>query len=163
VAGPHPLTTRSDDRILAVDPGTKRLGLAVGSVTQGLASRLAVIPIDPGLAGIERAIDAVVRHALEEDATRLLVGLPLHLDGREGKEARAARRFGLRLAEATGLPVEYADERLTSEAAMEEARKTGWTPKSRKPIDDLAAALLLQGWLDDARARAARQRLDGPS
>ncbi|HEX7880493.1 MAG TPA: Holliday junction resolvase RuvX [Candidatus Eisenbacteria bacterium] len=154
------MTTRSDDRILAVDPGTKRIGLAVASVTQGMASRLAVLDVQPGASGLERAVRAVARHAAEEEATRILVGLPLHLDGREGKEARAARRLGLALAEATGLPVDFADERLTSEAAIEEARKSGWTPKSKKPIDDLAAALLLQGWLDDASARAARQRLN---
>jgi putative Holliday junction resolvase len=154
------LTTPSDDRILAVDPGTKRLGLAVAHRELGLASRLAVVTIDPGSAGLERAIATVARHAADEGATRLLVGLPLHLDGREGKEARAARRLGQRLAALTGLPVDFADERLTSEAAMAEARKTGWTPRSGRPIDDLAAALLLQGWLDDARARRARRDLD---
>ena len=128
-----------------------------------MASRLAIVDVDPGPEGERRALDAIARHAADEGAGRLLVGLPLDMNGFEGKSAARARRFGERLAERTGLPVTFADERLTSEEAEAAARQTGWTPKSGKPIDDIAAALLLQGWLDDERARAARAALDEPA
>jgi len=127
-----------------------------------MASRLAVVDVTPGGAGEDRAIEAIARQAEEEGATGLLIGLPLNMDGTEGKEAIRVRRFGERVAGRTGLEAVYHDERLTSEEAMSVARQSGWTPKSGKPIDDLAAALLLQGFLDERRALDARQRLDEP-
>ena len=154
------MTTRFDRRILAIDPGTKRIGIAIGGVESGMASRLAVLDVTPGAAGEARAIEAIARHALEEGATGLLIGLPLNMDGTEGKEAIRVRRFGERVAQRTGLTPVFHDERLTSEEAMTVARQSGWTPKSGKPIDDLAAALLLQGFLDERRALATRHELD---
>ena len=154
------MTTPSDLRFLAIDPGTKRIGLAIGGFDSGLASRLTVLHLAPGSTVQAEAIEAIARHVEEEGATRLLIGLPLNMDGTEGKESTRVRRFGDLVAARTGLVPVYVDERLTSENAEAVARQTGWTKKSGKPIDDLAAALLLQGFLDECRAREARAALD---
>jgi putative Holliday junction resolvase len=105
----------------------------------------------------------VARYAEAEGAEALLVGLPLDGTGAEGPGVRRIRAFGERLAEVTGLPIFWVDEHLTSVEAEEAARRAGWNPRSKKPLDDLAAALLLQGYFDDERARAARAGLSEES
>ena len=127
-----------------------------------MATRLAVLHLPPGPLGTMIAIESIARHVEEEGATRLLIGLPLNMDGTEGKEATRVRKFGKQVATRTGLEPIFVDERLTSEEAEAVARQSGWTKRSGKPIDDLAAALLLQGYLDEQRALAARASLERP-
>lgn len=153
-----PATRPTDERLLAVDYGTRRIGLAVGSTRDRVAVTLATLEGSPEGEAIRRVAEA----AREEGATRLLVGLPLNMDGSEGGAARRARAFGNRLAAAADLPVLFVDERLTSEAAREAARSASGGRRVGKPVDDLAAAILLQGWFDDEAARRARREL-GPS
>lgn len=152
--------SNAPNRILAIDWGERRIGLAVGNRRDGLAVRLAIIDLKPGHARRPDPVLEVARHADEEGAEALLVGLPLDATGSEGPGVRRIRAFGEQVAAATGLPVFWVDEHLTSVEAEETARRVGWTPRSKQPLDDLAAALLLQGWFDDERARAARARLD---
>ena len=127
-----------------------------------MATRLAVLDVTPGAAGEAMAIEAIARHALAEGATGLLIGLPLNMDGTEGKEAIRVRRFAGLVATRTGLSPLFCDERLTSEEAKVVARRNGWSSRSGKPIDDLAAALLLQGFLDESRAERTREALGTP-
>lgn len=163
-------TTLPDDRILAIDYGTRRIGLAIGTTRDGLAVSAGIIAVDPGNpAGV---VEAVALRAELEDANRLLLGLPLNMDGTEGPAARQARAFGRSLVERIGLPLDFLDERLTSEAARDRVRQAetdsgrrrrGRLRGTRRGIDDLAAVLLLQGWFDEAAARRERLRWDTPS
>ncbi len=152
------MTTCPDERILAVDGGTRRVGLALGHRGLGLATPHSVIERNPGAAGLVDLVRRVADLAAEEDVDRIVVGLPLNMDGSEGPAARAARELGRALEGATGRPVTMVDERLTSEAAQERARASGWTPRSGRPIDDVAAAVLLESWFLDERTGAAAAR-----
>ncbi len=131
-------------RWIGVDPGAARIGLAISDEKERLAVPLEVVPASV-------ALPAIRATAAREGAGGIVVGLPLTLGGEEGEAARAARRLGTRL-ERLGLPVEYADERLTTWAADEAARDAG-APRRRgaRPTDDLAAALVLQRFLDARR------------
>ncbi|HSR25109.1 MAG TPA: Holliday junction resolvase RuvX, partial [Candidatus Eisenbacteria bacterium] len=100
-------------RVLAVDPGGRRVGVAVSDPTGTIAQPLTAVPAEPAGTLAERLAEL----AREQEATRLVVGLPRRLDGSQGPEARAARVLAGELRRASGLPVELVDERLTSVAA----------------------------------------------
>ncbi len=99
--------------MLAIDPGDRRLGLAVADPSQTFALPLPPLTRDP--AGTE--LDALRRLAGEQEIVGLVVGLPLLPSGAEGAQAAKARRFGGRVAAALGLPVAYVDERHSSALA----------------------------------------------
>ncbi len=128
-------------RWIGVDPGTKNVGIAISDPDERLAVTLEVVPANA-------AVPAIRAIAAREEAGGIVVGLPLRLDSSEGDAARGARRFGERLARVTGLPVEYEDEKLTS---VEADRRTA-SVSSGRPNDDVAAAILLQQFLDRRRA-----------
>jgi putative Holliday junction resolvase len=135
-------------RILAVDPGSKRIGLALSDPTETIAQALATVPAEPA-ESLPARVAAVARtHAAE----RLIVGLPLRLDGTHGPEAAAARRLADAIRRETGLPVELVDERLTT-AAAERALIAGGVKREqrRQGIDRVAATMLLQSHLDHRR------------
>ena len=133
--------------VAALDFGTRRIGIAV-SDDAGIAAH--------PLCTIERrsmkADLAAIRQALgDRKIDRIVVGLPLNMDGSEGPMARHARNFAARLAGALGLRVEFHDERLSSFEA--EDRIAAATPRRRHQaahklrIDAVAAAVILEGWL----------------
>lgn len=134
-------------RYLAIDLGDKRTGLAVGDNITGLASPAGTIekPINPGeelLAGIDAAID-------EFGADALVFGLPLNMDDSEGPRAKIVRAFAQRVAERTGLTIEFQDERLTSAEADWSMARTGMTRGQKKgKRDALAAAAILRDFLE---------------
>ena len=133
-------------RVLGIDLGSRRIGVAISDPGRVLASPDQVIQRSGDDARDRRAIGAV---AAEWEATLVVVGLPLSLDGTDGPAATAARAEAERLADATGLPVETYDERFTTvsaERSLAEANVRG--PDRRKVIDMVAAAVLLQAWLD---------------
>ena len=99
------------------------------------------------------AFPAIRGIARREEAGGIVIGLALSLDGSEGAQAAQARRLGERLGRELALPVEYEDERLSS-AAAERARGNG----SRAPRDDIAAALILQQFIDRRRREAGAAR-----
>jgi putative Holliday junction resolvase len=135
-------------RILAVDPGSKRIGLALSDPTETIAQALATVPAEP-VESLPARVAAVARtHAAE----RLIVGLPLRLDGTHGPEAAAARRLADAIRRESGLPVELVDERLTT-AAAERALIAGGVKREqrRQGIDRVAATMLLQSHLDHRR------------
>ncbi|MFW6051563.1 MAG: Holliday junction resolvase RuvX [Myxococcota bacterium] len=133
-------------RRLGVDPGERRVGLAVADDDVGVAVPLRTVP------GGARAVREVKRAAEEEGAEALVVGLPLRLDGSEGTAARRARRFGDAIARETGLPVEWWDERLTTVAAERSLAAAGVRGRDRRRVvDQSAAALVLQAYLDARR------------
>jgi putative Holliday junction resolvase len=132
-------------RILGVDYGSVRIGLAVSDPERRIAS-----PLDT-YARRGRAGDADYfrRLVAEEQIGQIVVGLPVHLDGREGQKAKEARAFGKWLADATGLPVVSWDERFTTVEAESALWNAGLTHKKRKERRDrVAAQLLLQAYID---------------
>ena len=142
--GGYPRRHAAMGTLLAVDYGRRRIGLA-GTDPLGLAAHpLPPLVVGPG----DDAVEPIARLCAERDCERILVGLPLHADGRESDMAAEVRAFGERLRSATDLPVEYVDERWTSIAAREALRDA--PKKARREsgrVDSVAALLLLQEWL----------------
>lgn len=148
-------------RTLAVDHGSKRIGLAIGDPSGKWAGPLATVDGTRPRAVVFAEIAAVCR---EYDVRRIVVGLPLNMDGTEGPQAKAAREFGAALGVAAGLPVEWADERLTSYAAESALRPAELTRgKRRGRVDQVAAQILLQAWLDARREGEQSEGSDGSS
>ena len=132
-------------RILAIDYGRARHGLAV-SDGLGIAGR----PL-PALQRREAASDlAVLRRVIDEhDVRRLVVGLPLNMDGTEGEMATEVRAFATRLERDLGLPVLLEDERLSTDEAESLLREGGLRPSERRALrDSVAAAVILRSVLE---------------
>ena len=131
-------------RYLAIDLGARRTGLAVGDDITGIASPLEVIATGSELERMRLIARAIDDHGPDT----LVVGLPLNMDGTEGPAAKAMRLFGGQLQQRFGLPVVYADERLSSVAADEQMSQSGLTHKGKKRRRDaLAAAAILRSFL----------------
>ena len=131
--------------ILGVDLGEKRIGLAVSDPGASIAFPVGFI------ASRGRPKDlAALREVVEERGiVRIVVGLPIHLDGRASPASRAARRFADALAEVTGVPVDLLDERWTSQAAeLALSESKGGRKRRREAVDAVAAALLLRTYLE---------------
>ncbi|HEY4028048.1 MAG TPA: Holliday junction resolvase RuvX [Candidatus Dormibacteraeota bacterium] len=134
-------------RILAIDPGSRRVGVAVSDPTGTIAQPLGAVPAEPAATLVER-LTALAR---EQEATGLVVGLPRRLDGGVGPEAKAARALADELRRTSGLTVTLVDERLTSVAAERALLATGASRARRRQLSDqVAAALILQSYLDAA-------------
>lgn len=138
-------------RTMGLDVGTKTVGVAVsdelGLTAQGVTTvRRTNLKAD--LAALKEII-------AERGVEHVVVGLPLNMDGTEGPRAEASRQFGQALEKATGLTVEYQDERLTTVAAQRVLLEADVSrQKRREVVDQLAASLILQGWLDARRPPA---------
>lgn len=132
-------------RIVGIDGGTKRVGVALSDELGITAQPVATLARKGDLAFLER-----LRQTLGEiSPDRFVVGLPLRLDGSEGGAARAARRLAALLEEAFGVPVDLWDERLTSIQAERILIDAGVSRKGRRGATDrIAAAILLQSFLD---------------
>lgn len=137
---------KAGDRLLCFDFGLRSIGLATGQSTTGTASPLREVPARDGIPQWH-LIDVSVQ---EWNPARLLVGLPLNMDGTESKLSARARKFGNRLNGRYGLPVEMVDERLSSRSAKEEARGMGHRGDYRQtPVDSVAACLILEQYLNE--------------
>ena len=148
-AGPIAARALSPGRILALDFGTRRIGIAISDPDQSMAFPLDVIT-HRGDAANGDELRKIVR---EQSVVGLVVGLPLHMSGGEGEQAQAARRFGDWAAKVTGLAVVYQDERLSSAQADVYLEETGLSKKKQKDRRDmLAAQVILNSWLE-TRAR----------
>jgi putative Holliday junction resolvase len=138
-------------RVLGVDLGSRRIGLAVSDPTGTVAGPHAVLPRSGDPAADRRAI---VDTARELGADRIVVGFPRSLSGREGPAARAARAEAAALAETAGpgLPVELHDERFSTVTARRLVTERGDRRAARRrPVDALAAAVILQSYLESRR------------
>ena len=132
-------------RLLGVDFGRVRVGLAVSDPERRIASPLATYHRRDTAKDAEFFRSLVVK----EQVGALVVGLPVHLDGTEGQKAAEARAFGRWLGETTGLPVVFYDERFTTVEAESALWEAGLTHKRRKARRDrVAAQILLQAYLD---------------
>jgi putative Holliday junction resolvase len=140
-------------KALGLDLGGRRIGVAVSDRAGALATPWTVIE----RSGDERADHAALAALVAEaGADRVVVGLPLSLDGTYGPAARAVRQEAAALARALPVPVEMADERLTTVTAGRALRDTGRAARRRrKVVDQAAAAVMLQAWLDGRRGQRA--------
>jgi putative Holliday junction resolvase len=144
-------------RVLALDLGSKRIGVAVSDPSETIASPDRVLERTGSRARDHKAIGELVA---EWGAELLVVGLPLSLSGDDGPAARATREEVAELARDLTVPVELHDERLTTVTAsrtLQEAKMTA--DARRRVVDKVAAAVLLQSWLDE---RASRRRREAP-
>ena len=136
--------------VLAVDLGTKRVGLALSDPSRVIASPLRTILADPASTLAER-LAAVVR---EVEAAEVVVGLPIRMDGAEGPEARSARITAEALRKLGGIPVRLLDERLSSAAAERSLLSQGASRSRRRELSDqVAATIILQSFLEKPHAR----------
>jgi len=144
-------------RILGVDWGELRIGLALSDESQVLATPLETLHRREGKRlPMPRFLQLVGLH----NPVGLVVGLPLSLEGTEGDSAIAARAMADIVARRTGLPLELWDERMSTARALAAIREQGGSTRGRKAdVDSLAAAVLLQHFLDARRNRA--ERADG--
>ena len=138
-------------RVMALDIGEVRVGVAVSDPGERVASPVCVLP------AAEVASSAKSFRRLLEDwePELLLCGLPLTLAGEEGPQAARVRKVSSQVSAATGLPVAFADERLSSAAAKRSLREKGYDERAmRGKVDMIAASLFLQAWLDERAAQA---------
>jgi putative Holliday junction resolvase len=133
-------------RLIGIDHGERRIGLAVADEETGMAFPR------PGVRAGKGALEVIRALADAEGTTRIVVGLPLNMDGSEGAQAAAARAFGARLG-ALGLDVTFSDERLTTWDAGERITRSGARQSAPDAIDSAAAALILEQYLADRRRR----------
>lgn len=129
-------------RVLALDPGTKRIGVAVSDELRIVATPLEVVDIDD--------FDERLRELLDDySPTAIVVGLPVGLSGREGPSAERARAFAERVASIAGMEVDVVDERFTT-ATAESALLEGGVKRRerRRSVDKVAAAVILRQYLE---------------
>ncbi|MBI4180726.1 MAG: Holliday junction resolvase RuvX [Chloroflexi bacterium] len=137
-------------RRLGLDIGDKRIGVALSDTMGILASPLTIIDNDDE----QQALEAIIAIINQNQVGQIVVGLPRLMSGSLGEQAEKVRAFVQRLSSLTEVPVEFRDERLTTVSAKRLMRAAG-TKKSRgKTRDDaIAAALILQSYLDEAENR----------
>lgn len=138
-------------RVVGVDLGSKRIGVAVSDPGGVLATPLEVISRTRDAAAHRRRLAAIVA---ELEADVVVVGLPLSMDGSVGRAAADAQAEAEALAEVVGVPVETFDERLTTVTAERSMMERNMNAAARrKVVDRVAAAVMLQAWLDSREAR----------
>lgn len=143
-----------DGRVLAVDWGRKRFGVALSDPSRLIAQPLTTLARREGQ---RPPIAALLDLIKEHDVSELVVGLPLSLEGEEGEAAAEVRAFGDALARRAALPLTFWDERLSTAFALRSARAAGVKDRdSRDRIDQMAAVAILQHFLD-ARLAAVRR------
>ena len=137
-------------RILALDIGQARVGIAVSDPGERVASPVCVLPASEVLGNAKP-----FRRVLEDwEPELLLCGLPYTMAGAEGPQAARIRAVAQKISAACGLPCEFADERLSSREAKRSLREKGLSEREmRGKIDMIAASLFLQAWLDARRER----------
>ena len=137
------------ERVLALDVGKKRIGLALsdglGITAQGLPTLQR--------SRIRDDLNRLAEICREHEVALLLVGQPLHMSGDESRQGQYTQEFAQRLSEHTRLPVKFLDERLTTVQAERVLRESGISIEKRaRAVDKLAAVLLLQSYLDSGGA-----------
>lgn len=133
-------------RVLAIDYGSVRIGLALSDPLQIIATGLTTI------ANSERSIRELVEIISRYEVTKVLIGLPLTLKGEHGGKAKEVREFSEKLQQLVAVPILHYDERFTSVMAQQTIREMGTSKKKRQnnkgKVDEIAATILLQNFLD---------------
>lgn len=132
-------------RTMGLDVGSKTIGVAVSDELGFSAHPISTVR----RRNLRADLQELTRIIKQQDVVRLIVGLPLNMNGSEGPRAGESRKLGEALSDHASLPVIYWDERLTSVAAEKSLIEADVSRKKRKEvIDQVAACLILQGWLD---------------
>jgi putative Holliday junction resolvase len=140
-------------RVLGLDIGEKRTGVAVSDPGGSVATPLTVLDT-PGLLGGSRELARIVE---DYEVELAVVGLPFSLDGTEGRQAARVRDIAMRLAGSLPEQVIFVDERYTSAEASRRMREAGASERQQRgSVDMVAASVLLQGYLDGLGGRAER-------
>lgn len=156
----HPAGEASRGRLLAVDYGDRRVGLALSDPLGMIASPLGVIV---RRAGKRPPVAELVRRAVETGARGFVVGLPLDGNGEDTPRAIEARHVATELARRTGLPAYLVDERYTTAAALRTIREMGGSTRGRKgDVDAMAAAVLLRHAITLSENTLNSTRVDVP-
>ena len=143
------LTAGTDVRLLGLDIGRKRIGLAIYDAAEGIVRGLDTLQRKTR----EEDLQRLARLARERKASAFVSGLPVNMDGTEGPQAKFVRDFCLRLERASGVPVLFQDERLTSVEAEQRLKDAGWSlkrlleEKRKGVVDRMAAVLLLEDYV----------------
>jgi len=141
-------------RALGLDPGSKRIGVAVSDLSGTIASPLTVVQRSRSK---RHDLDQIVALVQEEEAEIVVVGLPINMDGSHGPAAAAATGFARALATLVDVPVELHDERRTTVSADQSMIAAGLDAVQRRQrVDKVAAAIMLQSWLDARAHRLSR-------
>lgn len=135
-------------RVLALDIGQVRCGIAVSDPAEHVASPLCVLPA----VEVEQHAKSFRRVLEDWEPEMIVAGLPLTMAGEDGPQAERIRAFAATVADNAGLPLAFADERLSSVEAKRILRQKGYSEKQmRGKVDGIAASLTLQAWLDARR------------
>lgn len=152
---PAPAPTRAAVAVLAFDFGTRRIGVAVGNTLVRVAHPLATIDQERKAERFASIAEVIA----EWQPAILVVGLPLHADGAEHEMTECARRFARQLQGRFRLPVEFSDERWTTELAQAALAAQGSggaeAPGAR---DQVAAQMILQSWLNESEPKCQNER-----
>lgn len=131
-------------KIMGVDYGDARTGVAISDLLCSIVGSTAVIPSR----NVEKAIKDIVQLAEDNQVAEIVVGLPKNMDGTEGSRAQLCRQFGEKLQEVSGVPVVMWDERRTTVEAHNILSAHNYHGKKRKEtVDAVAASLILEGYL----------------
>ncbi len=131
-------------RLLALDVGEKRVGVALCDETQTLARPLLTLQRASKKEDFAKIVTLCREHSIE----KVIIGLPKTLRGEEGPQAQRVRRYALELQAALNLPIDFWDERYSSVDAQERLALAGRKPRAKGEIDSAAAAIILQEYLD---------------
>lgn len=143
----------SNRRVLALDVGERRIGVAMSDAEGRIASPLTTLQARPRARSIAQITALVQQHAVDE----IVVGLPLTMRGEIGPQAQVVKSFVAELEAALGRSVCLFDERLTTFVAEQMLRDMGLKPEKRKArIDEIAASIILQDYLDHTRNNTSR-------
>jgi putative Holliday junction resolvase len=138
--------------IAAIDFGRRWVGIALAD-----DAGLGVYPVATiERRSLKRDLEAIGRCLATREVTRVIVGLPLNMDGSAGPLARAAEAFARALGAATGIATEMFDERLTSFEAEERLRELPRRKRGQHAVDAVAACVILEGWLQSRGTQGAR-------
>jgi putative holliday junction resolvase len=138
-------------RVLALDLGTKRIGVAVSDLSGTIATPRTVLARS---GSVKRDHLVIQKLVAEEEAELVIVGLPLNMNGTYGPAAKGAVAEAAELASVVGVPVETFDERMTTVSADRVLKEANVTARNRrKVVDKIAAAVILQAWLDQQAFR----------
>lgn len=160
MASSHPIPRSSSavqsGRVLAIDYGRRRIGIAVSDELGITAAPLAILERKNRRDDIRRLRDIARKHTI----ALIIVGSPVHLDGHTGEMAEEAARFAARLRKELGLPVKLRDERLTSWEAEQALKETTGRKRANPNVDSVAAAILLREYLEENLGRESAKDED---
>ena len=139
------MTMSEKPRLLGLEVGDRRIGLAISDPLHITAAGLETITRQNVATDVQRIADVARRHNVKE----IIVGIPLNMDGSQGDQAMKVIAFGKKLARATGIPIIYEDERLSTVSAIRTLTVQGVkTGHNKEHVDMQAAAIILQKYLD---------------